>query len=707
MTSTLDRATATASSRTASVGTSHGRVDAIAKVTGAARYSGEIPLDGLCYGWVVQSTIARGTVAAVDRAGALDMPGVLAVFDHDNAERLRPAGDAELLVLQNDTVHYRGQIVALVVAETLEAARAGAEALVVHYDEQPHDVVFRGDHPGLYTPDKVNPNFPAESSVGDIDAALAGAEVSVDATYETPAEHNNPMEPHATTARWDDGRLEVFDSNQGAASVHSSLARLFGLPRGAVRVHAEFVGGGFGSKGSARPPVVLASLAARALNRPVRVTLTRRQLFSLTGYRTPTLQRVRLGAELTGRLQALDHLAYSQTSTVLEFAEQTAVVSRMMYATPALHTAHQVVALDVPTPRWMRAPGEAPGAFALESAMDELAEACRIDPVELRVINEPEVEPDSGRPFSSRNLVACLREGARRFDWAARDPRPGIRRDGRWLIGTGVAASTYPARNSPSTCTITARPDGTFAVRITASDIGTGARTVLLQIAADALAVDPGSVEVQIADSDFGQAMIAGGSMGTASWSWALVKTAEELHRTLRALDGPLPPDGVTVTGDTRDDVAAQADVVRHAFGAQFAEVAVDTGTGEVRVPRLLGIFTAGTVVNPTLARSQLIGGMTMGLSMALFEESIMEPNLGHYLNHDLAGYHIASHADVRSIEVDWLPEQDDQTNPSGIKGIGEIGIVGTAAAIANAVWHATGTRQRSLPIRPDRVVGT
>ncbi|CAN5383828.1 xanthine dehydrogenase family protein molybdopterin-binding subunit [soil metagenome] len=689
-----------------STGQPIGRVDALVKVTGQARYAGEYPLDGLAHGWIAQSSIARGRVIAVDSEPVLAMPGVLAVIDHTNAPTLGDAGDPELLLLQGDQVHYRGQVVALVVAETLEQARAGARALHISYAADDHDVQFRTDHPAMYTPDKVNPNFPSESVVGDVEAALASAAFTVDQTYTTPAEHNNPMEPHATTAQWDGDTLLVYDSNQGAGSVQSSLVKLFGLPRGSVRVRAEHVGGGFGAKGSARPTVVLAPLAARQLNRPVRVTLSRQQMFALVGYRTPTAQQVRLGSDADGRLQALDHLAFSQTSTVLEFAEQTAVLSRTMYATDNLRTRHRLLALDVPTPRWMRAPGEAPGSFALESAMDELAQACSVDPVQLRVINEPTVEPDSGRPFSSRNLLACLGRGSELFGWHDRDPRPAVRRDGRWLIGTGMATSTYPARNAPSTCQLLALPDGSFEVRITAADIGTGARTALTQVAADALGTDLARINLRIADSDFGQAMIAGGSMGTASWSWAIVKGARELTETLATRSDPIPAEGILVRANTAADVYAQADVVRHAFGAQFVEVAVDDRTGEVRVPRMVGVFAAGHIVNTRLARSQIVGGMTMGLSMALFEESVMDLEFGDYLNHDLAGYHIATNADVGSIEVDFIDEHDTQTNPAGIKGIGEIGIVGTAAAIANAVWHATGRRQRDLPLRPDRIIG-
>jgi xanthine dehydrogenase YagR molybdenum-binding subunit len=617
---------------------------------------------------------------------------------------LQTVDDGELLVLQDKQVHYRGQIVALVVASTLEAARAAADALPVDYDAEPHDVLLSADHQRLFAPDHVNPNFPTDTHTGDVDGGLAGAEVVVDQRYSTPAEHNNPMEPHATSARWDGDRLMVQDSSQGATRVQEALVQLFGLDDSAVRVVSEHVGGGFGSKGTPRPNVVLAAMAARMLDRPVRVTLSRQQQFSMVGYRTPTIQRVRLGADRSGGLAALDHEVFEQTSTVLEFAEQTAVISRVMYAAPNVRTRHRLVALDVPTPRWMRAPGEAPGSFALESAMDELAEACGVDPIELRIRNEPTVEPEGGRPFSSRNLVACLREGASRFGWDGRDPRPGARRDGPVLIGTGVAASTYPARSAPSTASASAQTDGPFVVRVTAADIGTGARTALAQVAADELGVSLEQVDVRIGDSDYGPAMSAGGSMGTASWSWAVVKACRQLRADIDE-HGGVPDVGLVARADTADDIAAQADLARHAFGAQFAEVRVDVDTGEIRVPRMLGVFAVGRIVNAKTARSQLIGGMTMGLSMALLEESLMDVEFGDYLNHDFASYHVAANADVQEIDVSWIDEVDDQLNPLGVKGIGEIGIVGAAAAIANAVHHATGYRQRHLPIRPDRVL--
>jgi xanthine dehydrogenase YagR molybdenum-binding subunit len=680
---------------TKAVGTALSRVDGRVKVTGQARYAFEEPVEGAVYAAAVTATIAAGVIDAIEPDRALGLPGVLAVISHDNAPRLGETDDGELLLFQDDTVHYRGQIVAAVVAETLEAAREAAAQVRIDYVPRDHDVELSSTHPRLYKPDKVNPSFPADTAQGDAEKALAEAEVTIDATYATQPIHNNAMEPHASLALWEGGDLIVYDSIQGTYGARKTLAELFELPPERVRVVAQHVGGGFGSKGTPRPQSVLAAIAARMVERPVKAALTRQQMFFCTGYRTPTIQRVRLGATKEGRLTAIAHDAFEQTSTVREFAEQTCTPTRMMYAAPDRLTRHRLVALDVPTPSWMRAPGECPGMYALESAMDELAVATGMDPIELRVRNEPDVDPEKGIPFSSRNLVACLREGAERFGWAERDPTPGAREDGRWLIGSGVAASTYPAYRAPAKATARFDQDGGFTVQIAATDIGTGARTVLTQIAADALGVDPEHVRLEIGDSDFGAAPVAGGSMGTASWGTAV-------HRACEAL---LEQGEGEVSAYTRDEIKAQAKVSRHAFGAQFVEVRVDADSGEIRVPRMLGVFAVGRVINPKTARSQFIGGMTQGLSMALLEESVMDREFGDYLNHDLAQYHVPVHADIEHIEAHWVDEEDGELNPMGSKGIGEIGIVGTAAAVANAVFHATGRRVRALPIRLDRVL--
>lgn len=671
------------------------RIEGIDKVTGRARYAYEHEVPGVVYAHPVQSSIARGRIRAIDASAARAMPGVLAVLSSDDPPRLEAGDTPELALLSSREVAYYGQIVAIVVAETLETARAAAAAVRVEYTAGRPDVRLRRDHPGLYRPAKVNPSLPADTEQGDIDAGLARAAATVDVTYTTPTLHNNPIEPHAAIAVWEpDGALTVYDSTQGTAGDRDTIADILGLPPERVRVISPHVGGGFGSKGDTRPTPIIAAVAARAAGRPVKAAVTRQQMFDVTGYRTPTIQRLRLGCDAEGRLTALAHDVIVQTSTLVEFAEQAGAPSRTMYAAPALRTTHRLVRLDVPTPSWMRAPGECPGMYALESAMDELAYAAGIDPIELRIRNEPETEPESGLPFSSRHLVTCLRQGARRFGWEGRDPRPGVRRDGRWLVGTGVAASTYPARRSPARATARAR-NGDVVVEIAAADIGTGARTALTRIAAETLGVPPERVRMEVGDSALPKAPVAGGSMGTASWGSAVVKACQGLLKN-----------GHEGTADTTEDVEADSRFARHAFGAQFAEVRVDADTGEVRVPRLLGVFAAGRIVDPTLARSQFIGGMTMGLGMALMEETVVDGESGGFLNHDLAQYHVAACADVLDIDAAWIDEEDPHLNPMGAKGIGEIGIVGTAAAIANAVHHATGRRVRDLPITPAKLVG-
>ncbi|MGK5640808.1 xanthine dehydrogenase family protein molybdopterin-binding subunit [Streptomyces sp. URMC 126] len=699
---------ATATATAPAVGTPHIRLEGRDKVTGAARYAADHPADDLAHGWIVVSTVARGRIRSVDDTPVLALPGVLTVLHHGNAPRLEEdfvgtfGPDATTRILQHDRVPHMGWPVALVVAETPEQAREAAEALVVTYDTEPHDVGLRPDHPGCRPVETVAMG-PGTTGKGDVEAELAASHTVVDAWYTTPEEYHHPLEPHAAMARWDDGRLEVVDSTQGAYATARDLARLLGLEPSAVRLRSEHVGGGFGSKAQARPHVVLAAMAATVLGRPVRVALTRRQMFSLVGHRSATVQRVRLGADADGRLRALEHTALSATSTVREFVEPSAAYGRVMYDADGHRTDHRVLPLDIPTPTYMRAPGEAPGSFALECALDELAERCGVDPIELRARNEPAAGPVSGLPFAGRRLTDCFTEGARRFGWAERDPRPGVRRDGRWLLGTGTAASSFFTGTFPATATATAHPDGTFTVRIAAADIGTGARTALTQLAADALEVTPDRVRVRIADSDFGDAWVAGGSMGTRSWGWAVRLAARDLRERL-APGVTVPPGGLTVRSDTEAAVRALAAYERHAFGAQFAEVAVDPDSGEIRVRRMLGVFAAGRIINPLTARGQLTGGMIWGLSMALHEEAVRDATTGGLAHTDLAGYHVAAHADVPAVEADWLDDPDPD-DPVGIKGIGEIGTVGSAAAVANAVWHATGVRHRHLPIRPDRVL--
>ncbi|MEU8651980.1 xanthine dehydrogenase family protein molybdopterin-binding subunit [Streptomyces sp. NPDC048737] len=676
------------------------------KVTGTARYAAEFPAPGRLFARPVPAGVARGRVTGVDASAALGLPGVVSVLTHENAPRLAEPDDPILAVLQDDRVPHRGWFVALVVADSPEAARAGAAAVRVDCAAEPHDVALSVAHPDAYEPEEANGGHPAVRERGRPREAFASAAVRVDVGYRVPPLHNHPMEPHASTAHWDGEHLTVRTSSQGTTTVRDVLAALFGLAGERVTVVAEHVGGGFGSKGTPRPDVVLAVMAAlRHTGRQVTVALPRRFLPSVVGHRAPTLHRLRLGADADGRLTCLEHEVTTHTSRVKEFVEQAAVPARVMYAAPHSRTAHRVVPLDVPSPSWMRAPGEAPGMYALESAVDELAVELGMDPVELRVRNEPATEPDSGRPFSSRHLVECLREGARRFGWERRDPRPRSGRRGPLLVGTGVAAATYPVLVSPSTAAARALPDGSFLVEVNATDIGTGARTVLAQIAADALDVPLERVRVRLGSSDLPSAPLAGGSSGTASWGGPVHEACVRLAHRLAAFPGPVSEHGLVEHADTTGTADADSGYARHAFGAHFAEVAVDTVTGEVRARRLLGVYAAGRILNARTARSQFVGGMVMGLGMALTEGSTVDAAFGDFAESDLASYHVPAHADVPDVEAHWVEEDDPHLNPMGSKGIGEIGVVGTAAAVGNAVHHATGVRFRELPLTPDVVL--
>lgn len=680
------------------------RRDGVQKVRGTATYAFETPVESPAFCHPLQATVARGRITAVDTTAAVALDGVLAIVTHENAERLASTDDAELAVLQSPEVAFRGQPIGVVVAETSELARQAADLVRVTYDEQRHDSVLSADRDDLYAPEKVNPGYDTDTVQGDVDAELAASAVRIEQTYATAMVHNNPLEPHASTALWDaagDGKLTLWDSTQGVHPDRKAVCALFGLDLEQVQVVCPYVGGGFGSKGTPHANVALVTMAARVLpGRAVKLALTRQQMFTMAGYRTPTIQRMQLGADRDGRIRALALDVVEQTSRIKEFAEQTGVPARMMYTAAARRTTHRLAALDVPVPSWFRAPGECPGMFGPEVAMDELAYALGMDPVELRIRNEPERDPETGQPWSSRHLVECLREGAGRFGWAGRDPRPGVRREDGWLVGTGMASSVYPTmRQAQSTANVRFE-DGRYLVEIGAADLGTGAWTVLPQIAADALDADVDDVEVRIGDTRYPIASVAGGSSGTNTWGSAIVEAA----RQFRGKFGPRPEDGDEAHGSV-DQADTDDEHATYAFGAQFVEARVHADTGEVRVPRLLGVFACGRIVNPRTARSQFIGGMTMGLSMALHENSAWDARIGQVVNHDLADYHVTVNADVGDVQAHWIDEHDPYVNAMGIKGIGEIGIVGTAAAVVNAVFHATGVRVRHLPVTLDKLL--
>jgi xanthine dehydrogenase YagR molybdenum-binding subunit len=688
-----------------SIGSRLTRLDGPAKVTGTAKYAYEYPVDAPLYVHPVQATIANGRVDAMDTAEAAAVDGVRAIITVFDAPTLADTDDGDLTILQDAEVHYRGQIIGGVIADSAEIARHAASLVRTTYRVDEHDTDLRTDHPTLYAPEQINADYQTDTCDGDVDGAFERAAVTVDQTYTTPHEHNNPMEPHACITTWDPQgpTLTIYDSTQGVHVVRQTLAKSFGLDETQIRVVAKNVGGGFGSKGAPHSHNVLAVMAAqRVPGRPVKLALTRQQMFDVVGYRTPTIQRVRLGAEADGTLTCIGHDVVEQSATVKEYAEQTATPTRMMYAAPNRKTSHRIAKLDVAVPFWMRAPGECPGMFALETAMDELAIACDVDPIELRIRNEPDVDPETGNPWSNRRLVDCLRTGAQRFGWADRNPNPKARIDGEWLVGTGVASSVYPATvMTGNAARIECVAPGRYSVHIGAADIGTGTWTALSQVAADLLGCDVDAVDLQIGDTDLPPASVEGGSSGISSWGRAIHAAAQ----AFRSEHGDAPSVGAATTAEPPESDAEEK-YGMYSFGAQFAEARVNRYTGEIHVARMVGVFSIGRAINPTTLRSQLIGGMTMGLSMALHEESVRDHRFGHVVSRDLASYHVSTHADVPAIEATWLDDDaDEHSNPMGSRGAGEIGIVGAAAAVGNAIYHATGVRVRDLPIQCDKLL--
>ncbi len=683
-----------------SVGQDIPRLDGPQKVTGTAPYAYEHPVKNPAYIFPIVSTVGRGQIKGFDLKAAQAVEGVLDILTHENAYKLQPSRSAELQLLQKPEVHYRGEILGAVIAETPHAARHAASLVRVEYDEQPQDTKFRPDHPELYTPKKINAGGEPDSHRGDAQAALKDAPHTTDAPFSSPMQFHSAMEPHSAIAEWhgEEG-VTLYDASQGAGAWRAMLAPLLGLEPEKLRIVSPFVGGGFGSKGVPHAPTVLTLLAAQRVSpRPVKLMLTRQQHFFNVGYRPEIHQRFRLGADAGGKLQAIAQNVTETTSKLLEFAEQTVSPTRMMYAAPGRETTTRLVPLDLPPATFMRAPGEFPGMFALEIAMDELAEACGLDPIEFRLRNEPEVDPEKKLPFSVRLLTACLTRGAEKFGWEGRKG-PAERQEGEWLYGLGVASATYPHHKPQAGCKIVYQ-DGKYHVQIAAADLGTGAWTILSQAAADALDVPMDDIQLEIGQGDLPAAGLAGGSMGTYNWTNAIWHAAQ----AFRQAHGKKPAEGTEAEGRTVNTEEA-AEHSKHTFGAHFAEVKVSRVTGEVRVTRMLSVFDAGRIVNPRTARSQFIGGMTMGISAALHEEAYLDTRFGQVVNHDFAGYHIAAHADIPALDVDWIEVPDPHFGPLGAKGIGEVGIVGVPAAISNAIYNACAVRLRHLPFTPDKVL--
>jgi xanthine dehydrogenase YagR molybdenum-binding subunit len=722
------------------------RVDGPLKVTGTARYSYEYAGQGkVAYGFVVGATVATGRILAIDTVEAAAMPGVVLIMTHPNAPTQKayvsfgelPRGQLPYGVarpfLADDRVRYYGEPVALVVAESLEQARDAAVRVKVSYESGPKPMTRVKDEAAhAYAPETVRGFLETDSSVGDFATAFAGAPVQIDATYDTPYQHHHALEPHASMAVWHDDAVTVYVSTQLPIDCRDVVADTLRLPQDKVRIICKFVGGGFGSKLATEADAVLSALAARQLGRPVKIAFTRQQVVVNAAHRTESVQRVRLGAEPDGRLVALAHEALEHTATFDEFTEQTVDSTRHLYAAPNRLTTHRLVRLDLPMPGDMRAPGEAIGMLATEQAMDELAYAIGMDPIELRIRNEPKVHPETGRPFSTRHLVDCYREGAQRFGWGRRPAQPGTLRDGRWLIGYGMSASIRSNFMFPSQARAKLAPDGRLTVQTAMTDIGTGTYTILTQIGAECLGLPLSQVTAEIGDSDLPPSPGSGGSFGAGSSGsavyYACMTLRERMARAaglndpalLAIKDGQvsiggqtLPiggfmtryaPHGLEADGEINPGKEMQ-DYSQNAYGACFAEVAVDIDSGEPRLRRMLGVFTAGRILNAKTARSQALGGLIWGLSSALHEEGLVDERYGKFVNNDLAGYHVPAHADVVDVDALFLPELDDKSNPLKSKGIGELAICGSGAAVANAIYNACGVRVRSYPITLDKLI--
>jgi xanthine dehydrogenase YagR molybdenum-binding subunit len=736
------------------IGAPVSRVDGAAKVTGGARYSAEIDLKEMAYACVVQSTIAKGRVKSVDSSQATSAPGVLAVLTHENAPRLnRPEKNVramtieDRLPLQDGVVQYAGQHVALLVADTLERAVFASSLVRVVYEEQRAALdmvenVLRARVPERHT----HTTIPMQVARGEGEGAFAspaGDAFRIERTYVIPVEHHNPMETSASTAWWRGDHLTIYDSTQAVVGARDILSQLFGIPRENVRVISHYVGGGFGSKGNLGQHPVLAALASRAVGRPVKLVISRKQLFSSTGHRPGTLQRVSLLAKGTGELIAIKHDVVSQTSFVGEFFEPSGAVSAMLYACPNASITHRAVPVNIAPPTYMRAPGEASGTFALESTMDELACELKVDPIRLRMVNYAGRDPQDGKPWSGKHLDECYELGAEAFRWRDRKAVPGSVRDGRWLVGIGMATAVYHSGRMPASARVRIFPDGSALVSTASQDIGTGTYTIIAQVAADTLGISVEDVRSELGDSDLPPAPRSAGSMTAASVCPAVKEASQAALRRLADLalgdkssrlhgrrpediyarDGRLFAKGAKSSGTPFADIIGRhslpfvqgdADSASgkegekfsfYSFGAQFAEVKVDQDLGEVRVSRFLGVYDTGKTINAKTARSQMIGGIVWGIGMALMEETHYDPVHGRVINSNLADYLVPVNADVPRIDVRLLDKADYEISSVGAKGMGEISTTGAAAAIANAVYNATGIRVRELPITPDKLL--
>jgi xanthine dehydrogenase YagR molybdenum-binding subunit len=770
-----------------SVGKPIDRVDGRLKVTGAATYAAEFPVKDVAHGVSVTSNITKGRVKNIDVKQAEKMPGVIGVMTSENCMMLHfpqssdpgagKFGEKDLLPLQNDRVFYGGQHIAVVVAETLEQAEQAAATIKVDYEPRTATVGFEKNMATAYKPASGLGGSETQVKRGDAETALQAAAVKTDQTYTTPVYHHNAMEPHATIAEWKGDKLTVYDASQSVMGVKSLLSLMLGIPQENVRVLSLFIGGGFGSKGFTWPNTFLAPMAAKQFNRPVKLVLSRQQCFSVAGRRTQTQQKIALGADQNGKLTAIKHATTSETSFVDEFTETAGVATPMLYSSPNVDVSHALVRLNRGTPCPMRAPGESVGTYALGVAMDELAYQLNMDPLQFRLINYAETEEQKKKEFSSKNLKECYQRGADAIGWTNRSAKPGVTKQGNYLVGYGMATATYPANRSASAAKATLFADGHAEILCGTQDIGTGTYTIMTQIAADAFALPVDRVKVKLGDSDYPKGAQSGGSQVTASVGPAIraaaigaisnvvkmaiadensplhghkeedivadngriylknntskgetyaaimnrkgvdkVEADAKTNVSTRNQSAPTPaPAGspeAKIEAESKNNMAVQEDehtdrtpYAFHSFGAQFAKVLVDPDLGTIKVKKIVGVMDIGKVMNLKTATNQIMGGMIFGLGMALMENTQYDPNNGRVVTRDLAQYLVPVHADIPEIEVQFIDKPDPYISPLGARGIGEIGVTGMAAAIANAIYNATGKRVRDLPITPDKLL--
>jgi xanthine dehydrogenase YagR molybdenum-binding subunit len=697
------------------------RIDGVAKVTGSARYASDETVHDAAFAYLILSRIARGRIEGFDLGAARAVPGVIEILTHENVGSgfdppMGPDGKPTTTTLESSQVWHAGQIIGIVLAETFEAAREAAHRAVVRYVEEAPSATF--DSPGVTT-EPHKPEKAPDPRKGDAAAAFAAAAVRIDQRYSTPTQHHNPIELFTTTCAWNAGKLTIYEPSQFMWGTKASVARQLKVDPNDVRAVSRFIGGAFGSKGP-NPRTQWIARAAQKIGRPVKLVAGRDQGFTVATHRAETRQHIKLGATADGRLVSLFHEGWEVTSRPSPYNVAGVESTARMYACPNIATAVNVVHADRATPGFMRAPPETPYMFALESAMDELAHELKMDPIELRRINDTQTDPVDGRPFSSRSLMPCFDAAAAQFGWSRRQATPGASRDGDWLVGMGCATACYPTNLGPAAARVALTPDGKALVQIAGHEIGTGAYTVVAIIAARALGLETADVTVQMGDSNLPPLMIAGGSNNAASASLVVASACEQIraHRAqgqtgrievyVENIPEGLPSTAVADMEKGKPSMLSgtgRKDVTAFAFGAHFVELGVHHLTREVRVRRVVSAFAAGTIVNPMAAHSQFMGGTIWGLSAALFEATELDEKAARYVNNNLADYLVPVNADVPEIEIIMVPEADERVNALGVKGIGEIGIVGMNAAVANAVFNATGTRIRALPIRPEKLL--